>query len=119
MSAAPRCAEPPPEACTTISAATVEGLVPGAKTPGTELKTRVVARRTGCSWHALDCFDYRWPASLPSRHFNVNAASPHYPARLEPDHRAGSPPCPSSAITPPTRQLTNGDIASSRPQRGG
>jgi hypothetical protein len=58
--APPRYPKPPSEACATIPASTVKKLVPGAKTAGNELKTSDVARRTGCSWHALDDFDYRW-----------------------------------------------------------
>ncbi|WP_443268311.1 hypothetical protein [Streptomyces sp. KR80] len=53
-------AKPPATACTTLSSATVKKLVPGAKTAGKPLKSSDPARRTGCSWNALDGFDYRW-----------------------------------------------------------
>ncbi|MET7766466.1 hypothetical protein ABZS71_32460 [Streptomyces sp. NPDC005393] len=59
-SAPPRYPKPPSKACATLPASTVKELVPGAKTAGNELKTSDVSRRTGCSWHALDGFDYRW-----------------------------------------------------------
>ncbi|MFF7649533.1 hypothetical protein ACFZCY_06695 [Streptomyces sp. NPDC007983] len=59
-SAPPRYARPPAEACTALPAARVKELVPGAKTSGTEMKTSDLTRRSGCSWHALDGFDYRW-----------------------------------------------------------
>lgn len=59
-SAAGRYPKAPAEACATLPAATVKKLVPGAKTSGNELKTSDLSRRSGCSWHALDGFDYRW-----------------------------------------------------------
>jgi hypothetical protein len=59
-SAAPRYSKPPTEACGALKAATVKKLVPGAKATGNELRTSDLSRRSGCSWHALDGFDYRW-----------------------------------------------------------
>ncbi|QLH21370.1 hypothetical protein [Streptomyces sp. Rer75] len=59
-STAGRYSRPPAEACTALPAATVKKLVPGAKTGGNELKSSDLTRRSGCSWHALDGFDYRW-----------------------------------------------------------
>ncbi|RNF86837.1 hypothetical protein [Streptomyces botrytidirepellens] len=59
-STAGRYAKPPAEACAALPAATVKKLVPGAKTSGNELKSSDLNRRSGCSWHALDGFDYRW-----------------------------------------------------------
>ncbi|MGP3924528.1 hypothetical protein [Streptomyces sp. 8N616] len=50
----------PPAPCPAIPAETVKELVPGAKTAGAELDTADPKRRTGCSWHALEGFDYRW-----------------------------------------------------------
>ncbi|MEU8872983.1 hypothetical protein AB0D24_17780 [Streptomyces javensis] len=58
--AAPRYAKPPEEACTLLPESVIKDLVPGAKTTGNELKSSDLNRRTGCSWHALDGFDYRW-----------------------------------------------------------
>ncbi|MBI0301144.1 hypothetical protein JBE04_43575 [Streptomyces sp. PRKS01-29] len=58
--AAPRYAKPPEEACTVLPESMVKDLVPGAKPAGNELKSSDLNRRTGCSWHALDGFDYRW-----------------------------------------------------------
>lgn len=58
--AAQRYAKPPEEACGTLPEAMIKDLVPGAKTAGNELKSSDLGRRTGCSWHALDGFDYRW-----------------------------------------------------------
>ncbi|MCQ8195355.1 hypothetical protein [Streptomyces rugosispiralis] len=58
--AAPRYAKPPEEACTVLPESMIKDLVPGAKTAGNELKSSNLNRRTGCSWHALDDFDYRW-----------------------------------------------------------
>lgn len=58
--AAPRYSEPPAEPCATLPAGTVKDLVPGAAAAGTELRTSDATRRSGCSWHALSGFDYRW-----------------------------------------------------------
>ncbi|WP_413115198.1 hypothetical protein ACK1X7_15440 [Streptomyces sp. CY1] len=58
--AAPRYAKPPAEACTTLPESMLKELVPGAKAAGNELKSSDLSRRTGCSWHALDDFEYRW-----------------------------------------------------------
>ncbi|MCC4317946.1 hypothetical protein [Streptomyces malaysiensis] len=58
--AAPRYTKPPAEACATLPESMIKDLVPGAKTAGNELKSSDLSRRTGCSWHALDGFDYRW-----------------------------------------------------------
>ncbi|MBL1119185.1 hypothetical protein JK364_43505 [Streptomyces sp. 110] len=58
--AAPRYAKPPEEACTVLPESMIKDLVPGAKPAGNELKSSDLNRRTGCSWHALDDFDYRW-----------------------------------------------------------
>ncbi|MGY0062338.1 hypothetical protein ACWY4P_38360 [Streptomyces sp. LZ34] len=72
--AAPRYPEPPAKPCATLPAGTVKDLVPAAATAGTRLKTSDAARRSGCSWHALSGFDYRWldvtydvSASAPAR----------------------------------------------------
>ncbi|MFE4816977.1 hypothetical protein ACFRFU_11190 [Streptomyces sp. NPDC056704] len=35
----------------------------------------------------------------------------------QPNHRAGTPPCPSSRTTSPTRQLTIRDVSSPQPKR--
>ncbi|WKX70018.1 hypothetical protein [Streptomyces sp. XD-27] len=51
---------PPGAPCTAIPAGTVKQLVPGAKPGGSLLKTTDARRRTGCSWHALHGYDYRW-----------------------------------------------------------
>ncbi|MCO8303526.1 MULTISPECIES: hypothetical protein [Streptomyces] len=59
-SAAPRHTKPPTEACATLPASLIKELVPGAKAAGNELKSSDLSRRTGCNWHALDGFDYRW-----------------------------------------------------------
>lgn len=58
--AAPRYPEPPAKPCGTLPASTVKDLVPEAETAGTQLRTSDAAHRTGCSWHALSGFDYRW-----------------------------------------------------------
>ncbi|MES4908230.1 MULTISPECIES: hypothetical protein [unclassified Streptomyces] len=58
--AAPRYPEPPAKPCGTLPASTVKDLVPEAETAGTQLKTSDPAHRSGCSWHALSGFDYRW-----------------------------------------------------------
>jgi hypothetical protein len=52
--------EKPPAPCEAISAETVQKLVPGAKSAGKELQASDPKRRTGCSWNALEGFDYRW-----------------------------------------------------------
>ncbi|MEU7242459.1 hypothetical protein ACI2L4_09740 [Streptomyces sparsogenes] len=57
---APRYPRPPAEPCATLPAGTVRDLVPAAATAGTELRTSDAAHRSGCSWHALSGFDYRW-----------------------------------------------------------
>ncbi|WNE96203.1 hypothetical protein PS467_13065 [Streptomyces luomodiensis] len=59
-SAAPRYAKPPTEACAALPEALVKELVPGAEPAGNELKSSDLSRRTGCNWHALHGFDYRW-----------------------------------------------------------
>ncbi|EFL26631.1 conserved hypothetical protein [Streptomyces himastatinicus ATCC 53653] len=59
-STAGRFSKPPAQACNALPAAQVKKLVPGAKTSGNELKSSDLNRRSGCSWHALDGFDYRW-----------------------------------------------------------
>ncbi|MFC0601433.1 hypothetical protein [Streptomyces palmae] len=51
---------PPADACAALPAKTVRKLVPGAPTGGTALQSSDLNRRTGCSWHALDGYDYRW-----------------------------------------------------------
>ncbi|MDX3231325.1 hypothetical protein [Streptomyces sp. ME19-01-6] len=58
--AAPRYPEPPAKPCDTFPASTVKDLVPAAATAGTRLKTSDATHRSGCSWHALSGFDYRW-----------------------------------------------------------
>ncbi|MCP9209771.1 hypothetical protein [Streptomyces cucumeris] len=50
----------PATPCAAVPAAMVKKLVPGAPTAGNALRTSDVSRRTGCSWHALDDYDYRW-----------------------------------------------------------
>jgi hypothetical protein len=60
VTAAPRYPGPPAKPCATLPAATVKDLVPAAATAGTQLKTSDATRRSGCSWHALSGFDYRW-----------------------------------------------------------
>jgi hypothetical protein len=50
----------PPGPCAAVSAGTVKDLVPGAKTAGARLKTSDPAHRLGCSWHALDGFEFHW-----------------------------------------------------------
>lgn len=50
----------PPAACTSITAGTLQKLVPGVKPAGKELKLTDPTHRTGCSWNALKGFDYRW-----------------------------------------------------------
>ncbi|WP_432252065.1 hypothetical protein [Streptomyces sp. HNM1019] len=58
--AAPRYTKPPGEACAVLPESMIKDLVPGAKPAGNELKSSDLNRRTGCSWHALDDFEYRW-----------------------------------------------------------
>ncbi|MBL1101616.1 hypothetical protein [Streptomyces coffeae] len=58
--APPRYPKAPARACAALPADTVKKLVPGGSAAGNELKTGDVSRRTGCSWHALDGYDYRW-----------------------------------------------------------
>ncbi|MGP3999997.1 hypothetical protein [Streptomyces sp. 8N706] len=50
----------PPTPCTAVGTGTVEELVPGARTAGTELEVSDTDRRTGCSWNALQGYEYRW-----------------------------------------------------------
>ncbi|MDT0542581.1 hypothetical protein [Streptomyces lonegramiae] len=58
--AAARYPKPPAKPCATLPAGTVKDLVPGAPAAGTVLTTSDATRRSGCSWHALSGFDYRW-----------------------------------------------------------
>lgn len=50
----------PPEPCDTVTSATVGSLVPGAKKTGKELAATDESVRRGCSWSALQGYDYRW-----------------------------------------------------------
>ncbi|MEU8823605.1 hypothetical protein [Streptomyces sp. NPDC048636] len=50
----------PSKPCAAVPEAMAKKLVPGAPAAGNELRTSDVSRRTGCSWHALDDYDYRW-----------------------------------------------------------
>ncbi|MFF3765931.1 hypothetical protein ACFYYR_17850 [Streptomyces sp. NPDC001922] len=50
----------PPAPCGALSAKTVEKLVPGAGANGSEIRSTDARRRSGCSWHALQGYDYRW-----------------------------------------------------------
>ncbi|MCC5476258.1 hypothetical protein [Streptomyces barringtoniae] len=49
-----------PSPCTSVSAATVKSLVPGAKTSGKEIPSTDTKLRRTCSWNALKGYDYRW-----------------------------------------------------------
>jgi len=59
-STAGRYSKPPNDACGAIPDAAVKKLVPGTKTSGDAMKSSDLSRRSGCSWHALEGFDYRW-----------------------------------------------------------
>lgn len=81
--AAPRYPEPPAKPCGTLPAGTVKDLVPEAETAGTPLKTSDATHRSGCSWHALSGFDYRWlditydvSASAPARARTAQGSGP-------------------------------------------
>lgn len=77
---------------------------------------------------------YRQPGPGGTNWPQPSTASPHCPDRQltgkpphahdpkgpgEPDHRAGTPPCPTTEITPVTQQLVISDAASSEPKRRG
>ncbi|MFC9928058.1 hypothetical protein [Streptomyces sp. NPDC127190] len=49
-----------PAPCTSLPAALVTSLVPGAKTTGKEIPSTDPQLRRTCSWNALDGYDYRW-----------------------------------------------------------
>ncbi|WP_369392982.1 hypothetical protein AB5J72_39465 [Streptomyces sp. CG1] len=49
-----------PSPCTSVPAATVKSLVPGAKTQGKEIPSTDTKLRRTCSWNALQGYDYRW-----------------------------------------------------------
>ncbi|MFE3636976.1 hypothetical protein [Streptomyces cellostaticus] len=49
-----------PAACSSVPAATVKSLVPGAKTSGKEIPSTDTSLRRTCSWNALKGYDYRW-----------------------------------------------------------
>ncbi|MGJ5752241.1 hypothetical protein FB563_0320 [Streptomyces puniciscabiei] len=49
-----------PSPCTSVPAATVKSLVPGAKTSGKEIPSTDAKLRRTCSWNALQGYDYRW-----------------------------------------------------------
>ncbi|MGW1912996.1 hypothetical protein ACWCQS_20240 [Streptomyces sp. NPDC002076] len=49
-----------PSPCTSVPAATVKSLVPGAKTTGKEIPSTDTKLRRTCSWNALQGYDYRW-----------------------------------------------------------
>ncbi|MCS0600049.1 hypothetical protein NX794_02175 [Streptomyces sp. LP11] len=49
-----------PSPCSSVPVATVEALVPGAKTAGKEIPSTDTDLRRTCSWNALHGYDYRW-----------------------------------------------------------
>jgi hypothetical protein len=49
-----------PTPCTSVPAAMVKSLVPGAKTAGKEIPSTDTKLRRTCSWNALKGYDYRW-----------------------------------------------------------
>lgn len=49
-----------PAPCTSVPAATVTALVPGAKTAGKEIPSTDAELRRTCSWNALKGYSYRW-----------------------------------------------------------
>ncbi|WP_191872364.1 hypothetical protein [Streptomyces filipinensis] len=49
-----------PSPCTSVPAAIVKSLVPGAKTTGKEIPSTDTTLRRTCSWNALQGYDYRW-----------------------------------------------------------
>lgn len=49
-----------PSPCTSVPAATVKSLVPGAKTDGKEIPSTDAKLRRTCSWNALQGYSYRW-----------------------------------------------------------
>ncbi|MER6074058.1 hypothetical protein ABT187_35540 [Streptomyces sp. NPDC001817] len=49
-----------PSPCTSVPAATVKSLVPGANTTGKEIPSTDTKLRRTCSWNALKGYDYRW-----------------------------------------------------------
>lgn len=49
-----------PDPCPAVPDGTVKDLVPGAETGGKKLESTDAKSRTGCSWHALNGYDYRW-----------------------------------------------------------
>ncbi|WEO94395.1 hypothetical protein A6P39_010470 [Streptomyces sp. FXJ1.172] len=49
-----------PTPCTSVPAATVTALVPGAQTAGKEIPSTDTQLRRTCSWNALKGYSYRW-----------------------------------------------------------
>ncbi|MFI0165312.1 hypothetical protein [Streptomyces sp. NPDC017095] len=49
-----------PAPCSSVPAATLKSLVPGAGTAGKEIPSTDTSLRRTCSWNALDGYDYRW-----------------------------------------------------------
>ncbi|MFB7507379.1 hypothetical protein [Streptomyces broussonetiae] len=49
-----------PSPCTSVPAATVTSLVPGANTTGKEIPSTDTKVRRTCSWNALKGYSYRW-----------------------------------------------------------
>ncbi|MEU7426991.1 hypothetical protein ACGFX8_32930 [Streptomyces sp. NPDC048362] len=49
-----------PAPCSSVPAAIVKSLVPGAKTAGKEIPSTDDKLRRTCSWNALEGYDYRW-----------------------------------------------------------
>ncbi|MFI1564769.1 hypothetical protein ACH4ZX_17250 [Streptomyces sp. NPDC020490] len=49
-----------PAPCGAVATKTVKSLVPGAKTPGKEIRSTDETLRRTCSWNALKGYDYRW-----------------------------------------------------------
>jgi hypothetical protein len=67
----------------------VKHLVPGAGTDGKKLDTTNSSRRTGCSWHALKGYDYRWLDVTFETSADQAAARKAYTDREQPEAAPG------------------------------
>ncbi|MEV6293534.1 hypothetical protein AB0M41_24530 [Streptomyces sp. NPDC051896] len=81
-----------PSPCTSVPAATVKALVPGAKTTGKEIPSTDTKLRRTCSWNALQGYDYRWLDVTFEISESDQAATQEYEQRVKEKSGGGAVP---------------------------
>ncbi|MEV6052851.1 hypothetical protein [Streptomyces sp. NPDC052107] len=81
-----------PSPCTSVPAATVKSLVPGAKTTGKEIPSTDTKLRRTCSWNALQGYDYRWLDVTFEISESDQAATQEYEQRVKEKSGGGAVP---------------------------